>query len=442
VKELKIILIIWSVLLVSCQRQSDSPVQLTFDPKNHELADEFAFSPDSRWLFYRTRSGKMNSPDSFSIEKIEIRTGKKEILYQASQLPEQLPEQFETVNYLPSSNEILFTSPVPLASGEIHYTGALIKADQLNSAPAFADARDQEPPFTSGALQASTLEHQPGGPNGRWVAFSYFDFNRFKWNPDEEMSLSGQTIGLTDLSQPVTVQNQNSKFCWSGAGFSRLLVKVVPNPGNKTNEIRRAYGARWIGNNEFSSTNGQQAYRLAFLGELASGQSEIFIVEIPEEWSTRDLKKSPDFSRQLSSGTRQRRLTFTRSGCRGEICSNPAGNLICFRSRDILKIWQLFLISPFGNDLIQLTTELSDVQPSIAWHPRAERVFYISDNQIRVIHSQINAPNFGHSRLFTEATVANPQKVAVSPDGKYLAYNGEVNGYLQIFLIPIPDSLW
>ena len=57
-------------------------VQITFDgTKNHVLDNNDNFSPDGKWLVYDTRTGIGGIGGSPSVERVNIETGKIEVLF-------------------------------------------------------------------------------------------------------------------------------------------------------------------------------------------------------------------------------------------------------------------------------------------------------------------------------------------------------------------------
>lgn len=441
--------IIVALVFFFCEKPSESPRQITQAPVNHNLDNNLNFSPDSKWLCYDTRADTgLGIGDTRRIERVNAYTGKKELIYEA---PDYIPGQgpgVGAVSYFPQTPQVVFIHGPFTQTGLIYEKtcrfGALIP-DDGSAKVTITDARDVVPPFTPGALRGGTHRHEPGGPDEKWLGFTYNDQVMKKYGESTGQHLDLRTIGVTRLGQPVRVSDENQAGCWSGSGFSVLVVKVVPDPQPGTAEISHADGDSWVGEKGYQKTDGTWQLARAFIGKMANSHSEVFIVDIPKDISIPGpdgpLEGTGKSFPMPPQGTVQRRLTFTDSGCVGVVRSNPAGTFLCYRTQDVQRTQQLFLISPLGGNPIQLTTELQGVQSEGRWHPSGNRIFYVANNQIKVIESQPDAEAFGYTRSLTDSLAVTPGNLVVAPNGKLLAYNVVVAGYQQIFVLDIPLSL-
>ena len=72
------------MLLTACtaKQQVLKEIRLTSDnSKNHALDNNDNFSPDGKWLVYDTRTGVGGIGGSPSVERVNIETGKTEVLF-------------------------------------------------------------------------------------------------------------------------------------------------------------------------------------------------------------------------------------------------------------------------------------------------------------------------------------------------------------------------
>ena len=436
-------------LIISCQKHSKSPRQITQEPVNHNLDNNLNFSPDSKWLCYDTRvNDGLGIGDTRRIERVNVFNGKKELIYEAPDFILGKGPGIGAVSYFQKTPQIVFIHGPYTHTGLTYEKtcrfGALIPDDGSEKL-VICDARDVIPPFTPGALRGGTHRHEPGGPGEKWIGFTYNDQVMKKYGESIGLDLDLRTIGVTKLEQSVKISAENQVGCWSGVGFSVLVAKVVPNPKSGTEEICHADGDGWVGENGYQKPDGTWQLARAFIGRMANNHTEVFIVDIPENISI----PGPDGPLEGTSttfpmppkGTIQRRLTFTDSGCVGVVRSNSDGTFLCYRSQDVQRHTQLFLISPLGGEPVQLTTELQGVQSEGRWHPSGKRIFYIANQQIKVIESRQDAENFGYAQALTEAHREAPGNLVISPNGKLLAYNVVVAGFQQIFVLKIPETL-
>lgn len=98
--------------------------------------------------------------------------------------------------------------------------------------------------------------------------------------------------------------------------------------------------------------------------------------------------------------------------------------------QDVIQLWG---ISPAGGEPWQITHLPHSISSVVNWHPSEQRVAFISDNSVMCcdIHS-------GVCQRLTVRSDIPPKGDAVvwSPDGQYLAFSRQVDGWNQLFIVP------
>ena len=152
--------------------------QITLDSGyNHDLDNNDNFSPDNQWLVYDTRTDIGGISASAKVEKVNVNTGEKRVLYQIEDNQEFGPG-VGAVSYSPIKNEIVFIHGMSNSSENNPYqqwrrTGVIVNENDIER-PIFMDARDIDFPFTKGALRGGTHRHEFSG-DGNWIGFTYND---------------------------------------------------------------------------------------------------------------------------------------------------------------------------------------------------------------------------------------------------------------------------
>ena len=204
----------------------------------------------------------------------------------------------------------------------------------------------------------------------------------------------------------------------------------------------------------YKKPDGSLQVARAFLGKVISKNGkpveELFVVDIPD--SIHVPGEHGPLEGTLNSfpmpplGAVQRRLTFTAEtnfpGCAGVVRSSFDGNRIAYLAKDRNGIQQLFLISPLGENPVQLTEHISDVQTGVRWSPNNQSVIYICDNSIMICEVS-ERPFEKRFRRLTARTEDTPSNIVWSNDGKTIAFNrtvqaeGSNEGKKQIFCISL-----
>ena len=445
--------IILGVLLNGCIQTNYpfSETQITFSPYNHSLDNNDNFSPDNMWLVYDTRTNNGGIRRGKTIEKVNISTKEIVTIYSAPGASETGPGT-GAVSYHPIENKIIFIQGLLNHSKDKTYEkwrrfGMLVDEDNPTH-PIVTDARDVLFPFTSGALRGGTHRHEFSG-DGQWIGFTYNDAVM----ADKGKKYNLRTIGVTKLNHPVSINGENDRENFSGAGTSALVVRVTSEPGPGSDEISHAADDSWVGKHGYKKPDGTMQLARAFLGTvLSTGRKnvkELFIVDIPADLtnpgSFGPLSGTTDIMPMPPEGTLQRRLTFTASspfpGCSGIVRSNPEGTTIAYLAKDKNGIDQVFLMSPLGDNPRQLTSFDNPVQSGVRWHPDGSHVCFLWNNSIVIT----NVKDKSWEKIISP-TQPKPSALVWSHDGRTIAYNRNIpdeksgKSFAQIFVIFINDN--
>jgi hypothetical protein len=419
---------------------------------HHDLDNNDNFSPDGQWLVYDTRTDEGGIAASAKIERVNIRTKEKQVLFQIPNNGDWGPGA-GAVSYSTQSSEVIFIHGLTHCTPENPYqqwrrTGVIIDDSRPNQ-PIYMDARDITPPFTVGALRGGTHRHEWSG-DGQWVGYTYNDaiLQALEAKTGEKHNL--RTIGVSKKGNPVSVDNGLENV--SGEWFSVLVVRVVPHPTPGSDEISHAASDSWIGLNGYQNNSGNKQMARAFLGTVVSKEGkpvhEVFVVDIPDDISQPGefgpLQGTATTFPMPPKGAVQRRLTQTADakypGCSGIVRSSPDGSHLSYIAKDDNGILQIFLISPNGGAPIQLTEHISDVSGNVRWHPDGTRLSYIYDGSITICKIG-NQPFSDRFTILTQSSQPAPSNMVWSGDGKTLAYNRLIKDRetqsQQIFILPL-----
>lgn len=427
--------------LVMAVSSMASERQITNDPNTNCVLDyNHNFSPDGQWLVFDTRPFDRDILYSTSIEKVHVVTGERVVLYRAPDPVPDLGPGVAAVSYFPLRDEVIFIHG-PFTRTRLKYektrrTGAIVPGDGSGGVT-WADARDVTPPFTPGALRGGTHRHDPGGPDGRWIGFTYDDQVMAEYGRKVGRDLHLRTLGVTHLGAPVAVDEDSAGENRSGAGFSVVVVRVTPkdeldgNPG--TDAIYRAQDDQWVGRRGYRKLDGTWQLARGFIGVMRvpdgrgemRDHDEVFVVDIPDD-ITRPGPDGPLEGTEATfpsppAGTTQRRLTHTERGCYGLVRSASDGSALSFLSRDENGKPQVFTISPLGSEMRQVTSFPTGVQEAARWLPDDRHFVTVVDDQVVVVEI-----GTGHSRPLTDSGRGRPFGLVLSPDGRLVAFNRTV----------------
>ncbi|HKI70010.1 MAG TPA: DUF3748 domain-containing protein, partial [Verrucomicrobiae bacterium] len=148
--------------------------QVTRNPRGHIITNIGAWSPDSEWIVYDTRSDAAGAVfDGKTIEMVNAATGEVRVLYRAKHgarcgVATFNPQKWQVVFILGPEN------PTPDWSYNFwHRHGVIVDVNKPEVARNL-DARDITPPFTPGALRGGSHVHAWDAA-GDWVSFTYED---------------------------------------------------------------------------------------------------------------------------------------------------------------------------------------------------------------------------------------------------------------------------
>ncbi len=414
--------------------------QLTFAPHHHQLTNINSWTPDSQWLAFDVRpSGTSFTGET--IERVNVFTGAVEVIYRASQgahvgvvtVDPQLPERYAFIHGPENPDE------------NWHYDfhrrrGVIVEAGQA----ATLDALDITAPFTPGALRGGTHVHV-WSPDGSRLSFTYNDGVLHELDPQLDL----RNIGVALPCGPVSVPKHHPRE-YDGSHFCVLVSKTTLAPEPGSDEINRAYEEGWVGKQGYMTSEGrEQRWALAFIGDTCSHSGgkvpELFIVDLPEELGAFQQAAAEPLCGTSTTmpappeGIQQRRLTFTSqnrypglvNSPRHWVRSSPDGSQLAFLMRDESGIVQLWVISPNGGEPRQITTGEQGVQSAFNWHPDGKALGFIQQGRIVVCDIQD-----GSVTPLTSSTrqELSPDAVVFSPDGQYIAWMQEVEGFRQLFM--------
>ncbi len=449
----RILIILLIATMNGCTPDDDlQEKQITHDLSyHHDLDNNDNFSPDGHWLAYDTRTDEGGIPVSSRIERVNINTGEKQILFDIKNNQVWGPGA-GAVSYSPKDNAVVFIHGLTHSTEDNPYqqwrrTGVIIE-DAHPNVPIFMDARDVTFPFTPGALRGGTHRHEWSG-DGQWIGYTYNDAILKALEDSTGQRQNLRTIGVSRKGIPVKV-DQNTENV-NGTWFSALVVRVVPEPTPGSDDISHAASDSWIGQNGYLNKNNQRQRARVFLGTVKDKRGadvpEVFVVDIPEDITVPGefgpLEGTKNTFPMPPKGTIQRRLTHTtanaKPGCMGIVRSSPDGSQLAYMAYDPKGIQQIFVISPHGGTPIQLTEHESDVSGNLRWHPDGQHLTYVWNGGIMLCRTG-TTPFTERIRPLTAPSHPAPTNLVWSPDGKILAFNRRIKtdenpaGSQQIFI--------
>lgn len=437
------------LLMAPVALMAAEPRQITFDAKDHCLDNNDNFSPDDRFLVYDTRAGG-DIMEGRSIEKVEVSSGLVTVLYRA---PDPVMGQGPGVgaaSYHPTLHRVIFIHG-PLTDTGLSYDQAcrygVMVAGEGGGRSYYADARDTTQPYTRGALRGGTHRHEFDG-TGQWVGFTYND------SIMKARGVDLRTIGVTKLGHPVNVDDAPGNR--DGRGFSALVVHVLPEPKPGSDEISRAAGDSWIGLRGYPKPDGTRQLARGFIGDTRDGKgkvlSEVYVVDIPSNIAADGplgpLQGTLTAFPAPVAGASQRRLTHTEDrkhpGCEGIVRSNPDGTLLAFRAFADDGAQQVFLISPNGGPMRQLSSVPGGIVDGPRWLPSGKAVVTVDAQDRMIAVSAVEGENFGRHAAIVDDGGPLPYAFVISHDGKTIAFNRDMitdgKPYRQIFLTNYHDG--
>lgn len=347
-------------------------VQMTEGQQGHFLNQRQAFSPNDQWLVFDTRNEDSKIGENPAIQLLELSNKKTQTVYQLLNQRSYGPG-VGAVSFHPSKNQIVFIHGLVNASEKQPYAMTRRFAmqidldDPLNARP--LDARDVQPPYTSGASRGGSHAYSYSS-DGQMVSFTYNDELLEQAAQKDPAVFDLRTVGAILTNDPVSIHGNVNDENFNGSGFAVLLAEVTANPAKGSDQISKAYEECWVGKSGYQKLDGDfQSKALAFIGDVVSENgervSEVFIADIPKELDQLKAGLSAGTKTTLPSipaGVKQRRLTFTADhpfpgiqGPRQWLRSSPDGNAIFFYKKDDHGTVQIFSVSPSNGKIKQIT---------------------------------------------------------------------------------------
>lgn len=429
--------------------------QLTFGKQNHFLSPYGAFSPDDQWLVYDTRNGETEMGSNDKIEKVNVQTGRIEMVYRTPDQNAYGPG-CGTPSYHPHENKVIFIHGIENASEQRPYDlhrRTCVMVDEKEPGKAIhLDARDVTLPFTPGALRGGTHAHQFSG-DGKWIGFTYNDALLAEMERATGRPVNLRTVGVMTGSAAVEVDEDPAHENNDGRWYAALVARVVVEPEPGTDEIGRAFSNAWVGRAGYLRADGGRQRAQAYLGRLKTTSGgeivEVFVSDIPDridiagpqgplEGTESDFPMPPE-------GVVQRRVTYTEGrkypGVATEprhwVLSSSDGKYIAFLARDEEGIVQIYAVSPLGSEPVQMTFHETSIQNTFFWKPDSHVLCYVCDNSVFVGGLENNLP-MKPVRL-TQQFESHPIHPCWSKDGKMIAFNVDTienaKTFRHIFLI-------
>lgn len=401
--------------------------QITFAPRHHQLTNINTWTPDSHWLVFDVRpSGASFTGET--IERVNVHSGEVEVIYRAGE-----GAHVGVVTVHPRDEKYVFIhgpeKPDARWQYDFHHRRGVVTERGVTTN---LDAMDITEPFTPGALRGGSHVHV-FSPDGQNVSFTYNDHVMHEYDPACDL----RNVGVAVPFGPVTPQGGHPRE-YAGSYWCVLVSKTTPTPQPGSDEINRAYEEGWVGN-----------HQLAFIGDTlsVSGEKvpELFIVDLPQTaagWKQQGDAPLAGTATTLPAppaGVSQRRLTFTHQQAypglvnvpRHWVRSNPQGTQIAVLMRDDNGVVQLWLVSPKGGDLRQLTHNASDIQSAFNWHPSGKALGFALEGRIALADVLT-----GDVRFLTTDHGNPPSADAVvfSPDGQHVAWMEDTAGFRQLWM--------
>lgn len=417
--------------------------QITYTPCNHQLTNVNVWTPDSQWLIYDVRPSGASFTGQ-TIERVNIDTCEVEILYQA---PAESYVGVATVSPVEPVRYVFIHSPDNPDENwhyDFHHRRGVIVSEPERKQAMTLDALDITPPFTPGALRGGSHVHV-FSPDGSRLSFTYNDHLMHELGPEFDQ----RNVAIALPLHPVNVEVQHPRE-YSGSHFCVLVSSTVISPEPGSDEIDRAYEEGWVGSHGYVKSDGSvQRWALAFIGDTKSENGdklpEIFIVDLPDALedyakpSEHPLTGTEKTLPAPPAGVVQRRLTYTGdrrypgvvTTPRHWIRSSPDGSKIAFLMKDDFDVVQVWIVSPEGGELKQVTNSEFSVDSAFSWSPDGRSLAFIMDGSVVICDV-----NSGVVTRLTEKNIHHPcpDAVVFSPNGEYVAYMRQVDGFTQLFV--------
>lgn len=452
-------------LTLVLMRYSLQPLQITSKHQNHQLTNHNIWTNDSMWIAYDCRTTP-SIFDSDRIERINVITGKHQLIYQS---------QFDakvgvvTVSHGNHPKYIFIhgpENPNEQWKYDFHYRRGVI-AQTLSSSAEYSisnfDGFYETPPLIPGILHGGTHVHM-FSPDDAMISFTYNDYLLHHHNIAAEHRNVG--IGFYDSSFASDIPLKHDRQ-YLGKYFCVLISNTVEHAELGSDQIEKAYEECWIGENGYIKSDGShQKYAIAFLGDTRDSKgniiTEIYKVDLPQNHL--DLKHE-EIGYPLSGtetnlpsqpkGLHQERLTYGEKNNQPGVAkvprhwlrSSPDGSKIAFLMGDENGVTQLWLISTVGGLPHKITDNQHPISSAFSWHPSGKFIAFAINDAIALCDIRDGSMHYLTDSL---SPPPKPEAVVCSPNGKMIAFmrdiqvHNDTNNineiFTHIFIINVPPT--
>lgn len=411
--------------------------QITNDPTGHILSNAAVWSDDSEVLVFDERPDPAGEVfEGQRIWTVNLRTNEIRTLFQARNAA-----RCGIATWRPKHSEIAFVfGPERPESDGFTYApsrrqGVIISTKGPRQ---WLDARNLVPPFTPGALRGGTHLYNFDS-TGEWFSCTYDDqvLTAAAAGGQAEIATRMVAVGFPRITRvPPGRRNNDGSF----ATCVVTRIHDAPKPGS--DQISRACEEAWIGPGHRS---------LAFLGDVVDSKgrkvTEVFRLDLPASLDlTADVVGTPLTRPQPPSGVFQKRLTFTSKrtfpgvqGPRHWPRSSPDGSIIACLMKDEAGVVQIWIVSPEGGDLTQLTHNTTDISSAFTWTPDGRHIAHVMDGSV-CLTKLADGTTARLTEKVDGPSAPRPEACVVSPDGKSIAYvrtlKDASGSHNQIFVVP------
>ena len=419
-------------LLCATLHADAATLQLTQARAGHQIHNRQCFSPDGRFIHYDSRNDETRLGDSRVIGRVEIATGRTEILHRTTDTA------IGAVTCHPREPRLAFILGLPGLPYAAHQRGGATlspSGDVLR-----LDARDVHPPFTCGASRGGSHAFH-WSPDGSVISFTYNDALAPRLPAPRDL----RTIGILISGRPVTVDHPLPPHDFDGTATTAMVVPVTSDPRPGSDDILRAFDEDWLDGRTL-------AFQGMVLRENGDPLTEVFLAELPADLvaAVPGAANAGDPMPPVLSGVRIRRLTrsgeLAHPGVQGPrhwVRASPDGETIAFLAKDDAGIVQIHKVPRAGGKATPLSRLGHSVQDVFDWSPCGNFLACIAGGRVQLVdvangHARQLTPPRGDDRRPRYATV-------FSPDGKWIATNQPTphpDGgiFLQIHLLEVPKA--
>ena len=421
------------VMACTIAKGAQAPIQLTHARSGHQIHNRQCFSPDGRFIYYDDRNKETLLGDSRAIGRVEIATGRAEILHRTAD------SAIGAVTCHPRETRLAFILGIPGLEYAPHQRGAATLA--ADGSTLRLDARDVHPPFTWGASRGGSHAFH-WSPDGTMLSFTYNDALVPRLPPPQDL----RTIGILIPGRRVNVENPEPPGDFNGSAAMATVVPLTPEPRPGSDEILRAFDEDWLDERTL-------VFQGIVLRENGDPLTELFLAKLPAGLTAKlpPAAENAQLARSMPPplpGVTIHRLTHTENrshpgiqGPRHWVRVSPDRTSIAFLARDAAGIVQIHSIPPTGGEPHQVSRLTDPVQDVFDWSPCGKFLACIAGGSIQLIEA-----SSGVARQLTppQGDELRPRYAATfSPDGQWIATNQPKphpggGTFLQILLVPNP----